>query len=325
MRVRGPSARLLAMQIVAALERLGGVCDAATLLRMTSRRKIRTALRRGEIVRQARGRYALPSATDALQAANRLTAVVSHLSAAAYWGWELKQQPDLPWLTVPRNRNLKEERREGLHVHWADLRPDEIAYGCVTSAARTVIDCARTLPFDEALAVADSALRHGNVTKALLLELAEQVTGKGRDKCLRVVRAATGKAANPFESVLRAIALDVRGLALEPQVVVVLGDRAVRPDLVDETRRLVVEAESFEWHGRRKALARDCERYNLLGLGGWLVIRFSWEHVMLHPEYVGAVLSAVTQARRPVRRANVPDLALFAGIGGSLPVRRAAS
>jgi hypothetical protein len=31
----------------------------------------------------------------------------------------------------------------------------------VTSPAWTVIDCAKDLPFDEALAIADSALRHG--------------------------------------------------------------------------------------------------------------------------------------------------------------------
>ena len=37
--------------------------------------------------------------------------------------------------------------------------------GWATSKVRTVLDCAAELPFDEALAVADSALRHGDVTR----------------------------------------------------------------------------------------------------------------------------------------------------------------
>ncbi len=37
--------------------------------------------------------------------------------------------------------------------------------GWATSKVRTVLDCATELPFDEALAVADSALRHGDVTR----------------------------------------------------------------------------------------------------------------------------------------------------------------
>jgi hypothetical protein len=40
-------------------------------------------------------------------------------------------------------------------------------------------------------------------------------------------------------------------------------------------------------------LKRDCERYNAFVLEGWLVIRFAWEHVMFHADYVRAVLVAV--------------------------------
>ncbi len=301
----GSAAPCTAMRVGAVMERLGGVADAGTLRRHTSRRKVRSALVRGEIVRDSFGRYSLPGADEALRAANRLSAVVSHDSAASYWGWELKHPPARPSLTVPRNRKLSLERRDGLDVTWANLTPDDIARRIVTRPDRTVIDCAKTKPFDEALAIADSALRHGNVTSGRLLALAEEVKGKGRGNCLRVAREANGKAANPFESVLRAIALDVPGLDVKPQLVISEGGFVVRPDLVDERLRLVVEAESFEWHGKRKALKRDCERYNGLGIRGWLVIRFSWEHVMFEPEYVAACLRAIVRSTRPSGRANV--------------------
>jgi very-short-patch-repair endonuclease len=54
----------------------------------------------------------------------------------------------------------------------------------------------------------------------------------------------------------------------------------------------VLEADSFEWHGSRAALARDARRYNLLVSEGWLVLRFAWEDVMHDPRYVRDVLEA---------------------------------
>jgi very-short-patch-repair endonuclease len=175
----------------------------------------------------------------------------------------------------------------------------------VTSPAWTVIDCAKDLPFDEALAIADSALRHGDVTKAELLRLAEQVTSTGRRRALRVAQAADGRAANPFESVLRAIALDVRGLDVEPQVVISENGFLGRPDLVDVARRVVLEADSFDFHGRRRAMKRDCERYNGLVLCGWIVLRFTWEHVMFQPDYVAGCLRLLVN--RPLRQAALPE------------------
>jgi very-short-patch-repair endonuclease len=106
----------------------------------------------------------------------------------------------------------------------------------------------------------------------------------------RVARAARPEAANPFESVLRAIALDVPGLSVEPQRVI-HGRRVwARPDLVDEDLRIVLEADSFAWHGGREALDRDASRYNRLAVEGWLVLRFSWEAVMFRPDEVREVL-----------------------------------
>ena len=273
------------MDVVEALTRLGGVAEANRLVALSSKGRVATAVRRGLVVRDVRGRYALPTADRDRRAAARLTGVVTGLSAAASHGWEVKHPPARPTVTVPAKRRVPPHRRAGVDLHWRDLDPDEV-HGGVLRPGPTVIDCARTLPFDEALAVADSALRHGAVTAAQLGTLAGLVSTTGRRRCLRVARAATALAANPFESVLRAIALDVRGLDLRPQVAIDEDGWSGRPDLVDEARGLVVEADSFEFHGYRQALVRDCARYNALVLRGWTVLRFSWEHVMLDPDYV---------------------------------------
>lgn len=279
------------------LTRLGGVADAATLLRHTTRSRVRTALRGGLLVRDQRGRYALPGAASGLRAAHRLSGVASHLTAATLLGWEVKQAPPRPMVTVPRNRRVPPERRQDVDVRWADLAPAEVLRGVVSAPGRTVMDCAKNCPFDEALSVADSALRHGSLTQQRLVELAELMPRRYRPRCLRVAHAADGRAANPFEFVLRAISLDVPGLRFTPQLVVRGPGFTVRPDLVDENRRVVAEADSFAWHGSRSALRADCRRYNDLVLAGWLVLRFSWEDVMLSPDYVRLCLERAASRR----------------------------
>jgi very-short-patch-repair endonuclease len=66
---------------------------------------------------------------------------------------------------------------------------------------------------------------------------------------------------------------------------------------VDEHLRVVLEADSFEWHGDRAALRRDTKRYNSFVVNAWLVLRFAWEDVMFEPLYVSSVLEAVVSER----------------------------
>jgi very-short-patch-repair endonuclease len=273
------------MDLVQELYRLGGVAKRETLVARTSRRAVDRALRRGEILRDSRGRYAVSVAVDAIRAANALAGVASHRSAAMWWGWQQKASDHRPEVTVPRNRRVPPERRDGLTLHWSDLEASDVE-GLVTSRPRTLIDCLRSLPFDEGLAIADSALRNGSVGRPWLVELAGSVRGRGAAQCRRVAAAADGRAANPFESVLRSITYEVPDVSFVPQVPVTCGRVTLHPDLVDTSRRLVLEAESFEWHGSRRALRRDCRRYTALTVHGWAVLRFSWEDVMLEPSYV---------------------------------------
>lgn len=109
----------------------------------------------------------------------------------------------------------------------------------------------------------------------------------------RVAELASPEAANPFESVLRSIAVCVPGLNVRPQVKIREPGIVARPDLVDEHLRLVLEADSFEWHGGRSQLRADARRYNVLVVNGWWVLRFAYEQVMCEPDYVRNVLIAM--------------------------------
>jgi very-short-patch-repair endonuclease len=291
------------LDVLSELTRRGGVAGHAELVAAASRRSVAKTLAAGLIVRDAHGRYAFPTADEGRRAAHRLHGVASYLSAAAHWGWAVKIAPDRPWVTVPRNRTVTPTNQQLAHMSWRRLDPVDVVDGWVTEPVRTVVDCAATLPFDEALAVADSALRSGDVTAGDLRRAADAHPARGRARVQRVAQHASAEAANPFESVLRAICLDVPGLRVEPQVEIVGEAFYARVDLADVRLRVVIEADSFAFHGAREQLRRDCWRYDELVARGWLVLRFAWEQVMFAPDWVRSIL--VEAVRRAHERALV--------------------
>ena len=289
------------MEVAELVDALGGVAARGALVAASSRAAVDAALRSGVVVAVGHGRYASPAVDEARCAAHALSGVLSLTSAALHHGWAVKSVPGRPHVTVPRRRKVSAERRRGVQLHYRDLAPDEIVDGIATNPVATLTDCLRSLPFDEALAVADSALREGELT-ALRLAVGA-VRGPGRVQARRIGRLATADAANPFESVLRSIAVDVPGLSVVAQALITSTTPWCRPDLVDRDLRVVLEADSFEWHGDRGALARDARRYNLLVADGWRVLRFSWEDVMFDPAYVRRVLvDVVGLVGRPADR-----------------------
>ncbi len=85
----------------------------------------------------------------------------------------------------------------------------------MTSLTRTVVDCARRLPFAEALAIADSALRHGDVDAERLFRPLPGCTERGRSTCVVL-----------------------------PQVAIRVTGKNLHPDVVDVDLRLALEADS---------------------------------------------------------------------------------
>ena len=266
------------------------------LVRLTSRRALDDAIDAGQVVRIARGRYAVPEVHAGTELALKVAGHVCLVSTALAHGWKVKLTPGRPQIAVPKDRRIDGTTKARMVLSWIDLSDDQIE-GLATDAATTLEMCGRRMPFDEALAIADSALRDGFRVERLRA-VAEAANGPGSARLRRVAAHADRRAANPFESVLRAIALEVPGLQVEPQVRL-RGRLAldVRPDLADRRLRIVLEADSFEWHGDRAALRRDARRYDLLVANGWAVLRFSWEDVMHQPEWVRSVIQAVVDER----------------------------
>jgi very-short-patch-repair endonuclease len=281
---------------VEAVRRCGGRASTAQLRQLGVRRRdVARALSAATLMRSRRGHYRLAELNDQLDVAISLTAVLSHRSAALHHGIPVATAPQLPEVIVRRNRRLSAAQQARASATWRDLRPGATRDG-VTVPLQTVLDCARDLPFGEALSVADSALRSDLVTPEQLRQESALLRGPGSARARRVAAEARHLAANPFESCLRAIALDA-GLDVVPQLQVTERGVFAMVDLADVGRRLVIEAESFEHHGTRRGFRKDVRRYTELVVFGWTVLRFTWEDVMLQPGYVRWALGSWRLAR----------------------------
>lgn len=283
---------------VDALTRLGGVVHRQDLLRVCGRGAVDRAVREGRLQQPHRSWLKLADQADDLYAARVARGVVGGLSAALHHNWAVKTPPREPEVIVPRNRGrlTAGQRRRA----W---EPGEVHGGILTPAA-TVVDCALAHPFDAALAVADSALRSRRVTARDVAAAALPLRPHQRRRVARVIEEATALAANPFESVTRAIALGVPGLHVVPQGQV---DDIGHGDLVDHRLRLVIECESHEFHSLPEAFRYDVRRYTRMAVADWLVVRVVWEDVMHKPEQVRATLvDAVALAATRSRARGYP-------------------
>lgn len=261
--------------------RRGGSSTYAELRALVSARAVRKALAAGQIRRVARGVYALPEAPAALAAARSQGGVVSHLSAAQHWGLGVISPPTSPHVTLPPGRV---RRRTGLPciLHWASVP----ALDDVTTPLQTVLDCIRTLPLAEALAVADSALRTGCVDQDELIEAAKRLRGPHSRRVLSVAQLADGRSESVLESALRALLVE-RGIeGFVPQLLVQDSEFSARLDLGNPRLLLGLEADGFAFHGTRRALVKDCRRQVNLTIRGWRILRFSWEDIMYDPDWV---------------------------------------
>jgi hypothetical protein len=143
-------------------------------------------------------------------------AVVSHVPAAALHDLALWPTRLLP-VHISRRITGGGRRTRTLHLHPASLvEGDIVAVNglSVTSVTRTVIDVARTEPFETGVVAADEALRRGLTTREELLDgLASQ---RGRAGCYlaaRVVAFADGRSESVGESRSRVAILR---MGLEP-------------------------------------------------------------------------------------------------------------
>ncbi len=215
--------------------------------------------------------------------------VVSHGSAAVLHGLPDFGSPAQVHLTRPDGRG---KRRGYVHLHVAPLDPAETVLldGVgVTSLARTVLDLARTLPFDRAVATGDAALRLGLVPEALADALGRAGRRPGVGAARRVAAFLDCRSESVGESMSRVV-LDRLGLApttLQLEVFDGGGRFVGRSDFGWEDRRTLGEFDGRVKYGRalrpgqrlEDVLWAEKQREDELRDLGWQMARWTWWHL----------------------------------------------
>jgi hypothetical protein len=215
-------------------------------------------------------------------------AVVSHGSAALLHGL-----PTWPEATgrvhVTRNRRTGARRRSVVEVHSAPLDAVDIRAIdglAVTSLSRTVLDLARTLPWEQAVAAGDRALALG-LTRAELAGGLDRMRGwPGIGAARRTVNFLDVRSESAGESVSR-VRIHEAGLpAPVPQLEIFdsLGQLVARVDFGWEEQRTVGEFDGKAKYGKllkpgqtsREAMIAEKRREDALRDLGWQVVRWMW-------------------------------------------------
>jgi predicted transcriptional regulator of viral defense system len=248
-----------------------------------------------------------PAAAHLLQVAAAIAAasspaVGSHRSAAIVHGLSLVGQQPVSRVELTRARAGpgSKSRRPGILLHMAALPAGQVTR-CrgvpVTSVARTVVDLARTVPFAEGVAVADSALRDNRATRGELeTVLARCARWPGIQLARRVVAFADPLAESVLESISRA-AFHEHGLP-PPELQVWVGDEdgvAGRVDFLWRQYRTVAEADGAIKYTRPAQAMAQLNRDARLRAAGFEVVHFTWPEITRVP---GQVVAAVHAAFR---------------------------
>jgi predicted transcriptional regulator of viral defense system len=286
-----------------------------------SETRLTALIREGELVKVRYGVYATASflaraetdpclrhGLEVVAATTRTRkGVASHHSAARMLGLDLLNGPQngTVTLTVPSGTRIGPYGRANVVRHSAELPAEHVIrpYGVpVTTAARTVIDIARTSTFTEGVVVADSALRQRHTYKTELRRvLARCERWPGICQARRVVDFADGLAESVLESCARVTFRDQGLPAPELQVHITGIDRTViaRVDFCWRHRRTIAEADGLlKYESGGKAIA-ELKRDRLLREAGYEVIHFTWQELFGDPALVAArIRTAFDRARR---------------------------
>ena len=231
----------------------------------------------------------------------------SHGSAARVYGLGVAGLGPAPLTEITRVPGGRGGRTggPGVRVHIAALPADHVvSYRGVllTSVPRTVVDLARTLPFAEGVAVADSALHAGLTSEgALAAVIADCPRWPGLQRARDVTAFSDARPESVLESLGRAV-FHQAGLP-PPDLQVWVGDDDVvigRVGFLWRRYRTIGEADgALKYQNPARARAQ-LERDARLRAAGYEVVHFIWPEITRAPaQVVDAIQLAFSRGGRP--------------------------
>lgn len=218
--------------------------------------------------------------------------LVSFHSGAGLWGLRPTPPPTVDVTVVGRNPG----QRPGIRLHRVrELAAEDRArrHGLpVTAPSRTILDQAAVLAPRDLERTIDEARRQRLVTDASLIAAVQRAPNH---RGARAVRTALDSQGEPHmtrsEAEERMLALvraaDLRAFETNRNV------RGYEVDFLWRAEHVIVEVDSWQFHGDRKAFETDRRRDADLHAAGYTVLRITARQLRREPLYVAARLAAL--------------------------------
>jgi very-short-patch-repair endonuclease len=267
--------------------------------------EIAQRLRTGGLLREHRGVYRVGHRAPSVQA--RYLAAVRACGpgallfgpAAAHLLGILKGPPPAPEVVAPTERRVagvlthrSRRRHDGTSMTWGGVP--------VTTVARTLVDLAATLSFDDlARACHEAGVRHRTTPHHVEIELARTPNSTGAAKLHPILR---GDAHVTLSRLERDFLAGLREAGLElPQTNRPAGGRRV--DCRWPARKLTVELDSYRYHHSRHAWEQDRRREREARARGDEFRRYTYGDVFEEPDLMLRELrDLLGDDDRPVQR-----------------------
>jgi very-short-patch-repair endonuclease len=172
----------------------------------------------------------------------------------------------------------------------------------VTSAVRTLVDCFRFLPYEQALVIGDSAVHRGLADVHSIEQAVARASRRGRRRALTVVEALEPRTESPGESRTRAL---LHRLGFEKPVVQLrleTGEGEYRADFAWPELMIIIE---FDGEGKYTdyaptpdVLLAERRRETLLMEEGWIFVRLRWADLERPEDVRRRLAAAIAQAAR---------------------------
>jgi hypothetical protein len=226
-------------------------------------------------------------------------ALLSHEGALVLWGFA-KNWPDRFDVTITQG----DRRPKGIRVHIARTltRADRKRHlGIpVTSAARTLLDCAPHLDDHRRIRTVNDALHTVWLTESALADVIARFPTHPGGKLLKPILATIeegGLTRSLFEDGFRRFCGRF-GLPAPTFKLMIAGHET---DAVFLSERLIVECDSWEFHRLRSSFENDRDRDANTLAAGFATVRLTWARLEDQPEREAQRLRQILAQRRTAR------------------------
>jgi very-short-patch-repair endonuclease len=220
--------------------------------------------------------------------------------------WLLGHREVAPYLPHVSNATGRGRTLDGVKVHQREIEPRDLFrrfdIPC-TASARTILDCAARVgveQLEELLMAADSGRPRLDRNRMEQL-VAANPGARGIANLRELITDDPKESRSENERRMLRICRRFEIRDPETEYEIRAGGKTFYADFCWPELGLIVECDSWRWHGGKLKVERDRNRDQLLTIAGWIVVHFTRNQIKLEPDTTGRKLLALTSPRAPRR------------------------